>query len=62
MGVNSSASYDIQNTNYLSPPTLDSDKTIDQKMFSIVTSIIATLRTTCASVMAIIRSACYGPE
>jgi hypothetical protein len=60
MGVNSSASYDIHNTNYLKPSALDTEVTGNQEPFSVFATALATLEVVCASVLSTASSIHYG--
>jgi hypothetical protein len=62
MGVNSSASYDIHNTNYLTPSALDTDITFGQKAFSTFAAVVASLKFACAWVMSTASSIRHGAE
>lgn len=55
MGVNSSASYDIHNTNYLSSSWLDTGTPDSRGLFSIFASNMVSLKSACASVASSIR-------
>jgi hypothetical protein len=62
MGVNSSASYDIQNTNYLKPSTLDREVTDNQEPFSVFATAVATLEVVCASMLSTASSIRYEAQ
>ncbi|KIM83257.1 hypothetical protein PILCRDRAFT_819495 [Piloderma croceum F 1598] len=62
MGVNSSASYDIHNTNYLKPSALDTEVTGNQEPFSVFATALATLEVVCASVLSTASSIHYGAQ
>jgi hypothetical protein len=62
MGVNSSASYDIHNTNYLKPSTLDTELTDNQEPFSVFATAVATLEVVCASMLSTASSIRYGAQ
>lgn len=61
MGVNSSAMYDIHNSNYLNSSS-DTGTTGTQEPFSIFASVIVGLKIACASVLSTATSIRYGAE
>jgi len=62
MGVNSSASYDIHNPNYLSSLTLDTETHDPQEPFSIFAAIITSLKIASTSVLSTARFIRFGVE
>lgn len=62
MGVNSSASYDIHNSNYLSSSTLDTETTDRQEPFSVFAVAIVSLKIACTSVLSTASFIRYGVE
>jgi len=62
MGVNSSASYDIHNSNYLSSSALDTETTDRQEPFSVFAVAIASLKIACTSVLLTASFIRYGVE
>jgi protocatechuate 3,4-dioxygenase beta subunit len=54
MGVNSSASYDIQNTNYLSPAVQNEDAGRNPTVSSIFDYLVATFRSACGHISTVV--------